>query len=300
MMKSDGESASRRSGRFEQAVAVLQAVVFVVACSCGAGNGSEPVSTTGPGAQSDAPPQSPPRNATKVAHVFVALCDNENQGIVPVPAAIGNGEDPDRNLYWGAAYGVRTFFAKAHGWKLLAKIHNPSDAVLERCVFEHSASGAYLVADAYRGAEIRRTTVEFLGAAAGRRRDSVTIGKQASERTIHAGASADLVAYVGHDGLMDFALPDSPTKADEAKRDAIVLACASKAYFAEPLRRAGATPLLWTTNLMAPEAYVLAAALEGWAAGESGESVRVRAATAYDKYQRCGKRSAMALFATGW
>src|SRR5213596_1995295 len=37
----------------------------------------------------------------RVAHVLVALADNKYQGIVPVPAAIGNGDDPVRNLYWG-------------------------------------------------------------------------------------------------------------------------------------------------------------------------------------------------------
>ncbi|WP_316785612.1 hypothetical protein [Pedobacter frigiditerrae] len=39
--------------------------------------------------------------STKTIHVFVALCDNKYQGIVPVPKAIGNGQDPDNNLYWG-------------------------------------------------------------------------------------------------------------------------------------------------------------------------------------------------------
>jgi hypothetical protein len=280
--------------RLKRSAALVLCAVF---CSCG-GSGT-PASTT-PGVQAGVPSQPLPRNTFKVAHVFVALCDNVHQGIVPVPAAIGNGEDPDRNLYWGAAFGVRTFFSKDRNWKLVATISNPSDAVLERCVFEHSRGGLYLVADAYRGAEIRRATLEFLEAAAGRRRDSVTAGGPGGERTIHAGASADVVAYVGHDGLMDFSLPESPVKADEAKREAIVLACVSKAYFADPLRRAGATPLLWTTNLMAPEAYVLAAALEGWAADESGERVRARAAAAYAKYQRCGLKSATALFATGW
>jgi hypothetical protein len=38
-------------------------------------------------------------------HVFVALADNKNQGIVPVAAILGNGEDPQHNLYWGSAYG---------------------------------------------------------------------------------------------------------------------------------------------------------------------------------------------------
>ena len=36
---------------------------------------------------------------TKTIHVFVALCDNENQGIVKVPAVIGNGQDARNNLY---------------------------------------------------------------------------------------------------------------------------------------------------------------------------------------------------------
>jgi hypothetical protein len=35
----------------------------------------------------------------RVAHVIVALCDNEYQGIVPAPKAIGNGDDPHNNLY---------------------------------------------------------------------------------------------------------------------------------------------------------------------------------------------------------
>ena len=81
---------------------------------------------------------------------------------------------------------------------------------------------------------------------------------------------------------------------------AIVLACASKSYFAPYLKNAHATPLLWTTGLMAPEAYTLKAALDGWIANENGERVRQRAAQAYDKYQHCGLRAAQRLFTTGW
>lgn len=32
--------------------------------------------------------------AQKTIHVYVALCDNVYQGIVPVPKTIGNGDDP--------------------------------------------------------------------------------------------------------------------------------------------------------------------------------------------------------------
>ena len=55
----------------------------------------------------------------KSIHVFVALCDNKYQGIVPVPAKIGNGQDPNNNLYWGCAFGIRTFFKNSKEWKLL-------------------------------------------------------------------------------------------------------------------------------------------------------------------------------------
>src|ERR671918_2808728 len=77
------------------------------------------------------------RNSSRVIHVLVALCDNENQGIVPVPAHLGNGEDPERNLYWGAAYGVKTYFSRSKDWAKVAEFQEPKDDVLERIVFRH-------------------------------------------------------------------------------------------------------------------------------------------------------------------
>jgi hypothetical protein len=50
-------------------------------------------------------------NNARVIHVLVALCDNEFQGIVPVLAHLGNGEDTAKNLYWGAMYGVKSYSA---------------------------------------------------------------------------------------------------------------------------------------------------------------------------------------------
>ena len=81
-------------------------------------------------------------------------------------------------------------------------------------------------------------------------------------------------------------------------RRTIILACSSKAFFSPYVRQTGAEPLLWTTGLMAPEAYTLKAALAGWIADEDDEAIRHRAAAAYDKYQKCGPRAALRLFAT--
>lgn len=235
----------------------------------------------------------------RTVHVFVALADNEHQGIVPVPARLGNGLDPDRNLYWGAAAGVKTFFARSSDWAMLSCAQKPKPEILERCIFKHRRAEVYLVADAYRGDQIREAILDFLDAAAGASPEKITL-QDASAAVLTVRGGSSLVAYVGHDGLMDFQLPLVPRKKNEIHRDAIILACASKQYFGEPLRTGGAYPLLWTTNLMAPEAYTLKSALDGWIAGETNEQIHERAAVAYDKYQKCGLRGARKLFATGW
>jgi len=267
-----------------------------------------------PGAQQEIPtppiqPLIPPvvnltaeKNTVPVIHVFVALCDNIHQGIVPVSATLGNGDDAERNLYWGAAFGVKTFFSKSKDWQVVHCRPGPDDGqfVIERCVFKRRDREAFLVADAYRGSEIQRATVNFLQAAAGEPGETVDISVNGRRESLHLNGSANLVAYVGHDGLMDFRLSSIPKQRDNETRDAIILACASKGYFADALRSGGAKPLLWTTNLMAPEAYTLAAAVDGWLKKETDEQIRLRAAQAYNQYQHCGERSARNLFATGW
>ena len=237
--------------------------------------------------------QSSPKRSV---HVFVALADNENQGIVPVPAKLGNGLDPARNLYWGAAAGVKTFFTRSAEWALLNCSANPKPEALERCIFKYRKAEVYLVADAYRGIAIRQTILDFLSAAAGETSETITLPSV----TLNIAGGSNLVAYVGHDGLMDFQLSRVPGRKNEVHRDAIILACASKQYFSESLKTTGAYPLLLTTGLMAPEAYTLKSALDGWIAGETKEQIRERAAVAYDHYQKCGLRGARRLFATGW
>jgi hypothetical protein len=51
---------------------------------------------------------------------------------------------------------------------------------------------------------------------------------------------------------------------------------------------------------MAPEAYTLTSAIDGWILNESSEEIRARAAKAYHQYQKCGLRAAENLFVTGW
>jgi hypothetical protein len=100
---------------------------------------------------------------------------------------------------------------------------------------------------------------------------------------------------------MDFSLDNAyPVKKNDAKRETIILACISKRFFSYGIQKAGATPLLWSTGLMSPEAYTLEAAIAGWLNKETGQQIRMRAAQAYDKYQHCGVKTASRLLVTGW
>ena len=277
--------------RLCRCVATLLLVAVTVACT-----NSSRADIPSPTTPKKTRPETASTNPLPVIHVFVALADNVNQGIVPVSASLGNGDNADTNLYWGAAFGVRTFFSKNKDWELIYITQNPSAVVLERAVFRHRKSQLFLVADAYRGREISQSIGDFLEAAAGKPGEKIRAG----QTEFSVSGSADVVAYVGHNGLMDFQLHSNPQRRDTRERRAIILACASKQYFSTPLQHTAGTPLLWTTNLMAPEAYVLSAAIDGWMKKESDEQIRSRAAAAYNKYQNCGLKAANALFATGW
>jgi hypothetical protein len=235
-------------------------------------------------------------NGIKTIHVFVALCDNKYQGIVPVPGKIGNGQDAASNLYWGAAYGVKTFFTKSKEWKLVEAIKNPASNILERLLFKHKTKKIYLLADAYDGQYIKQTTIDFLLACSGKGITTI----QAENKEILFGGGADVLTYIGHNGLMDFSLPGEFKKQNDIERNAIILACISKKYFSSYIKDAGPNPLLWTTGLMAPEAYILHDALNKWIETGNASQTRKAAAAAYSKYQKCSLKAAQNLLVTGW
>lgn len=234
-----------------------------------------------------------------VAHVVVALCDVETQGVVPPPnLSTCDRSKPGKNLYWGALYGVKTHLARSSDWTRV-KVDTP-DGVVERVVYRASIERgekrvtAFIVADAYR--DIHAAIEKTLRYAGGY--DSEKL-KLSDGPTLDAGGAAHLIAFVGHNGLMDFALPSVPGEKESAPpRSALVLACASRGYFEDPLTRAGSHPLLLTTGLMAPEAYVLEDVIEAWLSGSSPDETREAAAKAYDHYQKCGLRGARRLFRT--
>lgn len=231
----------------------------------------------------------------KTAHVFVALCDNKYQGIVPVPEKIGNGQEPANNLYWGAMYGVKTYFKNSKDWKLV-KSYQVNNSILERLIFKHKTKDFYLIADAYDGKKIEQTTKDFLYSSSGQEKDTVKV----NGKTIGIKGNANLITYIGHDGLMDFQLKDDFKNGDQKQRDVIILACYSKRFFGPHLEDANVKPLVWTSHLMAPEAYILHDALTGYLNKESNTEIQNRAAMAYSKYQKCSLKAAKNLLITDW
>ena len=217
--------------------------------------------------------------AEKTIGVFVALADNQHQGIVPVPAAIGNGDDPERNLYWGNEEGLKGNFDRNHRWKLIEKSDTPLQGdILRRRTYRYTKGGAVLYARAYRGSAIKRCLQDF-------------------EAAVHLG-SYDLVVFIGHNGLMDFNLPAPIRSPRQAKRpDCMVLCCKSEAYFKTRLLQAGGHPILLTTQLMYPGAFLVGSVADTWLTGAKLKNIREAAGAAYARNQKISKRSGEGVFA---
>lgn len=232
----------------------------------------------------------------RVIHLFVALCDNASQGIAPVPAKIGNGDDPANNLYWGCDDGVRTVFSKSKAWKRLAAADPDGDGpIMERLVFYNAADSAWLVADGYRGREIKRCLEDYLAALAG----TLVVEAVAGEKKLAAGGAADFVAYAGHNALMEFTLPTPAPAVGLKPKTAIALCCMSRRYFEPHWTALGAKPLLGTAQLMYPAAQVLRDCIGGWLAGKDGPACLQLAAAAYAANQKISRKSAAGVFWTG-
>ncbi|WP_084675292.1 hypothetical protein [Methylomicrobium agile] len=215
-------------------------------------------------------------------HVIVSLVDNVLQGIVPVPAKIGNGNDTRHNLYWGAAYGVKTFLSRAPGWRQLGCENAVSDTILERCRFAWE-DRLTVTADAYRGSRIDRAMLDFMREAA----------------TPPSSAQREMIVFIGHDGLMDEAsrpVAEHFPKHSKHDKQAVVLACLSDEYFSAHVQAAGSQPVVTTFSFMAPEAYVLEAVARGFAGRASEAELRSAAARAYAKYQHISARAGNSVF----
>src|SRR5437588_2744903 len=148
MIRATKLSTRPYSSNAHASVALAACCLLVALAACGGarqaatGEGAAPIRAVTPDARASEAAVEP--YAGKMVYVIVALCDNVNQGIVPVAPALGNGDDPARNLHWGARLGGKTFFTASRDWPLVADLENPAPKILETLVFKHRQEDRYL------------------------------------------------------------------------------------------------------------------------------------------------------------
>lgn len=232
-----------------------------------------------------------------VVHVYIPLCDNENQGIVPTSASLGDGFSLRTNLYWATRTGTKRFFQNHNEWKMIYDRKDIDTNVLERVVFERSYSDTkvYLVADAYRGDRMQETVNDFLAALSNNRKDSILID---SSLIVPAAGDADLIMFNGHNGMMDNIHVEEWKNKTNKQTDAVVNACVSADYFTEEFINAKAYPLVRTQTLLHPGAYVLTKIIDDWVAGVEEKQLCLNAGRAYCVKHDCG--AGTKVYKSGW
>lgn len=227
--------------------------------------------------------------------IITVLCDNKYQGIVPVPKGIGNGQEAKNNLYWGAGYGVKTYFTKSKDWKKITFTSVKENFILDDFLIQHNLiDSVFLYASAYDGRNMKEGIEDLFLFAAGKK----YLNLKVNNLNIQFGSGADLIIFVGHNGLMDFSINQIPEKIDKKQRALAVFACYSKSYFYDLIKSQNNIPLILTNGLMCPEAYTSFALINSFMKNESHPQIKKAVADAYNKYQKCGAKAAMNLFFT--
>ncbi len=238
-------------------------------------------------------------NQALIVHAFVPLCDNEHQGIIPTSASLGDGLSTKTNLYWATSNGMKKHFLKLPKWELVKAEQNVDTNILERVLFKkvyNDSVTVYLIADAYRGDRMANCLENYFQSLADKRKDRIILAKD----TIKIAQEADLLLFNGHNGLMDLDL-NLPYTQKSRPKDAVIIACSSQYYFLEYLNYCNAYPLVTTTNLLYPGAFISAAIIDNWANFKNNEKIRLSAGDAYYKAKpKASKKGARNLFKTGW
>ena len=226
-----------------------------------------------------------------VAQVHVPLCDNGT--LACGNAKLGDGDAPDTNLYWATSPGFGTYFEKrSRGWTRVldsdgSAIDEPD--VLDLRVYRRTVSSSqawrtrgapatfdvYIVAQAWRGTSIDDALATYAAHLSGA--PGVAIGLP-DGATLAAGGDARLVAYVGHNRLMDVAHPYPWPVAGTAPRGMIAIACHTAAYMQPLVPGPTRVPLLFIRDFLFSNAAPLEGAVLAFARGGGYAEIRGAAA----------------------
>ncbi|HUS28941.1 MAG TPA: hypothetical protein VMZ53_10530 [Kofleriaceae bacterium] len=234
-----------------------------------------------------------------VVEVHVPLCDNEFTRCGN--AKLGDGDNPETNLYWSTTPGLGVWFArKAGGWQRVFHATDGKDTgdkdVLELHVYRRTitTSAAWrklgapksyevdLVVHGWRGSAIDRALAAYASDVSGEGTRTITL---ANKTEIAAGGAARIVAFVGHNRLMDLDKFEWPKPGADIK-GTIAIACHTKSYMKEDVPAASRVPLLMTNDFLFSNAAPLEAAVLAFARGGGYAAIRKDAATAYAGVQK--------------
>lgn len=233
-----------------------------------------------------------------VVEVHVPLC--ESSIIACGNKKLGDGDNPETNLYWSTTPGFGEWFARrGSGWKRLAKqkagetgdadvlaVHVYRRSIATPAAWRKRGAPAQLEIDlvihGWRGTAIDRALAAYAEDVSGAKPRPVTL---ADGSTLEAGGAAQIVAWVGHNRLMDLESFQWPAPGTLAK-GAIAIACHTAAYMEAEVPAPTRVPLLLTRDFLFANAAPLEATVLAFAAGGDYAAIRLAAATAYAGVQK--------------
>jgi len=233
-----------------------------------------------------------------VVEVHVPLCSNDI--IRCGNPKLGDGDNPETNLYWSTTPGFGEWFARRRsGWKrvLVQRASATGDGdVLAVHVYRRTVDAPAswrkrgvparyeldLVVHAWRGSAIDRALAAFASEVSGRGARKLVLDDKTA---IDAGGAAQIVAWVGHNRLMDLERFAWPKPSADVK-GAIAIACDTAPYMEADVAAPTRVPLLMTRDLLFANAAPLEATVLAFATGGTYAQMRHDATAAYAGVQQ--------------
>jgi hypothetical protein len=229
-----------------------------------------------------------------VVQVHVPLCDND---IIPCGnARLGDGDSPKTNLYWSTTAGFGRWFArKKSGWKRVLDGDGDTvgDAdVLDVLVYKRTVKASrawrdagapktfevFVVAQAWRGEAIDRALDAWANELYGGGARTLTLDDGTE---LAAGGAARIVAYVGHNRLMDLESYAWPDDGSSMTKGAVAIACHTDSYMHDEVPADDRVPLLFTRDFLFASAPPLEGVVLAFSQGGDYRAIRKAAAVKY-------------------
>ena len=248
-----------------------------------------------------------------VATIYVALCDNDSQGIVKVKnRRICNGDRPQENLYWATAGGLSATLKNAH-WKQRSIAYFPTGDLAVKAVWHKTftpggarrARGVkrpvdvFVIGLGYRGSRIAVAMTDYLRAV---NRDSEA-GETVDGLSLRSGGLSHVVGYIGHDYFYD--VDDAKPLLGENQGDSVLhkgtfaLSCTGNQLIRPAIRRKNAHIFILNRTLGFPGAWTAEAIVASVADGKSMKEIFHAAAAAFAAGKDMSLGASLGSFAYG-